>query len=251
MVGRIALYPNALAAVAGFMMAAPIIAQAPHTILSPLFSSLPDAATQADGATQLERDRPVGWSLAQHRKLDTVLKGLQPGRKGMVNAFVVSVALDSDPVFAREAREAGRVLARRYDAAGRTVVLAGASGPGTPDDLPFGSPVNLAAVLARVAEIMNRDQDVLVLYTTSHGAPFGIVYNDGDQGSGSISPSWLRSTLGELQIKNRLLIISACFSGVFAPVLASESSVVITAARPIVPRSAVCRRMTGPSSATR
>lgn len=204
--------------------------QAPHTVASPLFSAMPDASTQANGATQLERDRAVGWALAQHRKLDAVLKGLQPGRKGMVNAFVVSVALDSDPVFAREAREAGRVLARRYDAAGHTIVLAGPSGLGTPDDLPMGSPANLSAALARVAELMNLDQDVLVLYTTSHGAPFGIVYSDGDQGYGAISPSWLWSTLGELQIKNRLVIISACFSGVFAPILANDFSVVITAA---------------------
>ncbi len=77
---------------------------------------------------------------------------------------------------------------------------------------------------------MDLDQDVLILYTTSHGAPFGIVYSDGDQGYGAISPSWLWSTLGELQIRNRLLIISACFSGVFVPILANDSSIVITAA---------------------
>lgn len=230
MAGRIGHYLKALVGGATLACAIQATAQAPHTVASPLFSGLPDATTQANGATQLERDRAVGWALAQHRKLDTVLKSIQPGRKGMVNAFVVSVALDSDPVFAREAREAGKVLARRYDAAGRTIVLAGASGLGTPDDLPVGSPTNLAAVLARVAEVMNLEQDVLVLYTTSHGAPFGIVYSDGDQGYGAISPSWLWSTLGELQIKNRLLIISACFSGVFAPILASDNSVVITAA---------------------
>ena len=45
------------------------------------------------------------------------LATLQPQRKGVVDAYVVTVGLDSDPVFGREAREAGKVLSRRYDAA--------------------------------------------------------------------------------------------------------------------------------------
>ncbi|MFX5602815.1 hypothetical protein ABTD90_19915, partial [Acinetobacter baumannii] len=86
------------------------------------------------------------------------------------------------------AREAARVLARRYDAAGHTIVLAGSDGT-RDSDLPMGSPDNLSAALARVAELMDHDEDVLVLYTTSHGAPLGIVYNDADQGYGVISPN--------------------------------------------------------------
>lgn len=211
-------------------LATPLAAQIAHSVPSPLLAGLPDAATLADGASQLERNRPVGWALAEHRRLDAVLRRLPAQRKGVVDAYVVAVALDSDPVFAREAREAGKVLGRRYAAGDRMVVLAGASGPGADDDLPRGAPANIAAVLARIAELMDPTEDVLILYTTSHGAPFGIVYNDGDEGFGQISPAWLWSTLGELRILNRLLIISACFSGVFAPMLAGENSVVITAA---------------------
>ena len=69
---------------------------------------------------------------------------------------------DSDPVFAREARESGRVLARRYDAEGRTLVLAGPDGRGGAT-LPVGSISALTLALARVAEVMDRDQDALVL----------------------------------------------------------------------------------------
>ena len=79
---------------------------------------------------------------------------MQPQRKGVVDAYVVAVALDSDPVFSREAREAGKVLSRRYDAAGRTIVLAGTDGSGD-SKLPRGSPDNIAAALARVAEVMD------------------------------------------------------------------------------------------------
>ena len=219
-----------LLALAAFALA-PALAQAPRIRPAPPSRSQSDAAQQADGAAQVERDRPTGWALAEHRRLDRALRSIQAERPGVVDAYVVTVALDSEPVFVREAREAGRVLARRYDAVGRTIVLAGPAGsPGVGDDLPRGSPDTLAAVLARIAEVMDRRQDVLVLYTTSHGAPFGIAYADGDRGAGAISPAWLRRTLGELHITNRLLIVSACFSGVFVPVLADADTAIITAA---------------------
>src|SRR4051794_36526942 len=57
-------------------------------------------------------------------RMQAALAGLQPQRPGVVDAYVVVAALDADPVFNREAREAGRVLAKRFDAAGRTLVLA-------------------------------------------------------------------------------------------------------------------------------
>src|SRR5690606_13333471 len=138
------------------------------------------------------------------------------------------VALDSDPVFSREAREAGKVLARRYDAAGRTVTLAGPDGrnPG----LAKGSLTSLTLALARIAELMDPAEDVLVLYSTSHGTPSGLAYHDGDSGFGMLSPSRLGVVLGELGIRRRVLLLSACFSGVFVPFLASPDTAIVTAA---------------------
>src|SRR5690349_2921523 len=77
---------------------------------------------------ELQRGQPARALLAERRRLDTALAALQPQRPGTVDAYVVAVALDSDPVFAREAREAGRVLTRRYDAEGRAITLAGPDG---------------------------------------------------------------------------------------------------------------------------
>lgn len=182
----------------------------------------------ADVGLTSERDRDAAWQLAEHRRIDTALASLQPQRKGVVDAYVVAVALDSDPVFGREAREAGKVLARRYDAEGRTIVLAGSDGT-APSKLPRGAPDTLALALARIGELMDKREDVLILYTTSHGAPVGIVYDDGDQGFGMISPQRLWTMLGGLGIDRRMLLISACYSGVFVPLLANDDSVVITA----------------------
>jgi hypothetical protein len=203
----------------------------PHHTLPPpaLGLSDEDVTVQANSGIEIERDRTPQAILAEHRRLDRALAALAPQRKGVVDAYVVAVGLDSDVVFGREAREAGRVLARRYGAEGRTIVLAGSDGQG-PSDLPRGSPGNIAAALARIAELMDKKEDVLILYTTSHGAPLGIVYNDGDQGYGAVSPVRLADMLQGLGIARRLVMIGACYSGVFVPMLASDDSVVITAA---------------------
>lgn len=197
----------------------------------PIFARATPEEVQAaaDGGVQLERSRPARWTLAEHRRLATALGALQPQRKGLVDAYVVAVALDSDPVFGREAREAAKVLSRRYDAAGRTIVLAGSDGAAD-TSFPRGSPDNIAASLARVAELADANEDVLILYATSHGAQLGAVYNDGDQGYGAMSPYRLWQMLSDLKLTNRMLLISACYSGVFVPLLASDTSIIVTTA---------------------
>lgn len=209
----------------------PAYEPAQHQFATPLLdrASPQEMAFLADQGVELEHDRPPAQALAEHRRLDRALAALHPQRPGVVDAYVVAVALDSDPVFGREAREAGQVLTRRYAAAGHSVTLGGTDGTAA-SALPMGSPANIAAVLARVAELMDPKEDVLILYTTSHGAPFGIVYNDGDQGFGAISPTRLWTQLSQLGIRNRLLLISACFAGVFVPLLASDTTAIVTAA---------------------
>jgi hypothetical protein len=198
---------------------------------SPLFvgGSDVDVAFRADAGTQIERDRSAKGELDEHRRLERALKALAPQRPGVVDAYVVSIALDSDPVFGREAREAAAVLQRRYGAAGRTIVLAGSDGS-APSALPRGSPNHLGIALARIAELMDEREDALVLYTTSHGTKWGLLYNDADNGFGAVSPIRLATILGELGLRNRLLILSACYSGIFVPLLKSDEGVIVTAA---------------------
>jgi hypothetical protein len=198
---------------------------------SPLFL-VPDEATlraRADAGMQIEQWRDPVEELAEHRKLTRALATLQPQRAGTVDAYVISIAFDSDPVFAREARVAGAVLGVRYGAQGRTIVLAGSEGD-APSTLPRGTPETFGISLARIAELMNRNEDVLVVYTTGHGTPYGLYYNDADNGYGAISPNRLHDILDQLGIRNRLLILSACFSGVFVPRMQAENTAIVTAA---------------------
>lgn len=201
-----------------------------HTLPAPLVGSAPpgDVAAYAELGLQIERGRGARDLLAEHRRLEAALAAVGPGRPGVPDAFVVAAALDSDPVFGREAREAARVLARRYGAGGRVITLAGSDGSG-PSRLPMGSPDSLAAALARVAELMRPGEDVLVLYLTTHGAPLGLVYNDGDQGFGAVAPARLWNLLRELGIERRIVFVSACYSGIFVPMLSGRDTAVVTA----------------------
>jgi hypothetical protein len=189
----------------------------------------PAALAQQPRGEWVALPEPAAQQLAEHRRLTAALDALRPQRPGVVDAYVVVVALDGDPVFGREAREAGRVLASRFDAVGRTIVLANDEGASKADGP--GSPQSLALALARVAELMDRNEDVLVLYSTSHGVPNeGLVYKDLARGAGIISPARLADILDPLGFKNRLIMLQACYSGQFVPALRASGTVVVTAA---------------------
>jgi hypothetical protein len=172
---------------------------------------------------------PTAVQLEDQQRMAAAIAKLQPQRPGVVDAYVVVAALDADPVFNREAREAGRVLAARFDAAGHTLVLA--SDEGTDKGDAPATPAGLAHALKSIASLMNRDEDVLVLYTTSHGSPDkGLNFRDPMRGAVIITPSQLAAMLDQAGFKNRLIILQACFSGQFVPALAGPRTVVVTAA---------------------
>jgi hypothetical protein len=178
----------------------------------------------------MEQNRTPAWHLAQHEKLGKALAKIGTQRKGLVDAYVVAIGLDSDPVFKKESAEVLNVLERRFGAEGRSLLLAAGSGTNG-SDAPQGSPANLAIALAAIAAKMDVKEDVLVLYTTSHGdKKLGMVYRDGDNGLGMIAPKRLKSILEELGIKRRVLLISACYSGVFVSELSDKDSIIVTAA---------------------
>ncbi len=204
-----------LAASALFCIACPASAQ-----------SLDNIAAAEEGFAK-EQSRDAKWLLDQHQRLSAAIAGVKPQTPGVVDAFVIVAGLDSDAVFTKESAEVAKVLAHRYNAEGRTILLS----TGAEKNLAQGSPSNLAIALSAMAAKMDMKEDVLVLYTTSHGNPkIGIVYRDGEKGFGMIAPLRLASMLDSLGIKRRLLMISACYSGVFIPPLKNDDSVIITAA---------------------
>lgn len=229
-----------IAAALAALLAAPALSQSPppgpfqpppHTAPAPDLASGESRAERRksyEASPELRRGFSAGEIRAQAARLDAALAALAPQQAGKAEAYVLTVALDSDPVFAREAREAGRVLAARYGAAGRTLTLAGPDG--RRDDLPHASISALLLAIGHLGTIMDGTEDVLVLYTTSHGLDVGLAYHWGDSGYGILSPQTLKAALAAAGIERRVLILSACYSGVFVPVLEGPDTAILTAA---------------------
>jgi Peptidase C13 family len=126
-------------------------------------------------------------------------------------------------VFASEARGAARALRAWLGARTQPSVQFNTRHGGSAT-IP-----TLRATLRSSGATMDPNKDVLVLVLTSHGSPAGLAVVAG-RSEGTLTPPMLREMLDASGAKYRIVIISACYSGVFIPVLADPRTLVITAA---------------------
>jgi hypothetical protein len=110
------------------------------------------------------------------------------------------------------------------------VVLA--NNPATLDTTPLASWSNLETVLTRLSRVMDPNQDILMLYLTSHGDPEHTLLVDMDPlPLDQIGAQDLAGILAEHPFKWKVVVVNACYSGGFVPPLAGDGTLVITAAR--------------------
>jgi hypothetical protein len=114
------------------------------------------------------------------------------------------------------------VLRTYYGRGGQVVVKAN-----TPTTAVVTS-AGIGAALQSASAQMDREHDLLVLVLTSHGTPQGIGIRTGRHNE-LLTPDRLRTYLAETGVANKVVILSACFSGIFTP-LADAHTLVITAA---------------------
>ncbi len=133
-------------------------------------------------------------------------------------------------VFRREVEAVDKLFAKRFDTQGHSLQLVNSSE--TIDDLPLAGPHNLDAALQKLGEKMNKDEDVLFLFMTSHGGPGKFTVDMSDMPFHDLTPKALKETLDRSGIKNRVIVLSACYSGSFIKELADDDTLLITAARP-------------------
>ena len=167
---------------------------------------------------------------AQARLLDGQLAGLLPGRKGVVELYFVGLAGDAtQDVFLKELRAAEQLFAQRFGASGRSVVLA--NNPTSATTLPFASAANLERAVAGVGQAMNRDEDLLLLFLTSHGSrDHELALNNPPLELNDVTPERVRRILKNAGINWRVVVVSACYAGGFIDPLKDERSLIITAA---------------------
>jgi hypothetical protein len=149
---------------------------------------------------------------------------LQPQRPGQADVYVLSFGLwGPQSVFESEAKGAARILETQLGSKGRTIVRSNTK-------RRFGAtpPILLAAAQA-TGQALDPAEDVVALVLTSHGAPEGVGIVAGRDAQ-LMTPDDVKVLLSEAKAQYRIVIVSACYSGVFANALADPRTLVITAA---------------------
>jgi hypothetical protein len=158
------------------------------------------------------------------------VEALAPERPGVTDMYALVFAPYADEdVFLRESTMVAGVVAERFDARGRVLHLV--NNTATTATHPWATPLNLQRGIEAIAARMDRENDVLLVYMTSHGASnFRLSASHGALEMDTVSPGALREALDKAGIKHRVIAISACFSGGWVAPLADASTLVMTAA---------------------
>nr|WP_223214447.1 C13 family peptidase [Xanthomonas cucurbitae] len=172
--------------------------------------------------------------LIDQAALAKALSALQPQRPGVTDLYVVGFAGDaSDDVFRNETLYLKQLFEQRFDTRGRVVTLVN-----NPDNLgeqpyaPLATYDNLHDTLAAIGKRMDRKEDALLLFVTTHGTEDHSLYVQVDENEEDfISPQDLRTALDDAGIGHRIIVLSACYSGGFIPALRSPDTLILTAAR--------------------
>lgn len=182
-------------------------------------------------AVQEEDDDPATAEALlydQPARIAAVVARVTPSESGAPRAYFVGFAGDADPeVFSREAQFARQAFAARFGSADRSVLLV--NDAGDRDSWPLASLAGLGQALRLLAARMDPEQDVLVLYLTSHGSEDGLEVRNGSLPLAQIDPEDLRQALDDSGIRWRVVVVSACYAGVFVDALKNETTAVVTA----------------------
>jgi len=162
----------------------------------------------------------VAWLSSAHAFAQAPIEATaeRPAR-GYVVAFGLS---DEQSVFHSEATRGAAILAEYYGRGITPVVHANTK------KVRDATVARVRSAIVSVAGRMDRDKDVLFVFLTSHGSRKGLAVQAGRH-HGTLTPAMLAQTLKQTEVRNRVLIISACFSGIFTR-LADPTTLVITAA---------------------
>jgi len=167
---------------------------------------------------------------AQPQLLAQRLKEIRKQRPGVVDVYAITFAPYSDEdVFLRESAMVADVMARRFGADGKSVQLV--NHVQTVQQWPWATPRNLQRAIQRVADVMDRNEDILFLHLTSHGAKDGqLAAEFWPMTVSPVRPADLKAWLDQAGIRYKVISISACYSGSWIPALAGENTLVMSAA---------------------
>ena len=163
--------------------------------------------------------------------LDRALASVRPSEPGRIQLYLLTVAGDgSQEVFRREVDFVQKAFAERFGTEGRSVALVNSRN--TLDSAPMATVTSIRAAVNAIGARMNRDQDILFLFLTSHGSSdHELVLGQQAMPLRGLRAAELGEILRASGIRWKVVVVSACYSGGFVDALQDERTLVITAAR--------------------
>lgn len=168
---------------------------------------------------------------AQPRMLREAVDHLGPRVAGTPNLYLLAFAGDGgEDVFRNEAEYAAQLFSQRFGATAHSLVLE--NNPASLSTHPLADWSNLESALDELHKVMKPDQDILLLYVSSHGSEDHTLLVDMNPlPLDQIDAHDLAGILLKHSFKWKVLVINACYSGGFVPALRSPGTLVLTAAR--------------------
>ena len=217
---------GSVAALFGGTLALALVFPAPR-----LWEERPAVAAADPYAEQLPRVESEEVLAAQPRLLFEALTGLEARAPGVVNFYFVGFAGDAaQDVFRNDMEAAQEVVDARLGTEGRSVVLI--NSPKTVLDAPLATVTNLQASLSAVGRLIDTEEDIALLYLSSHGSADHRLYvNFPPLALNQLTPIALHRMLQEAGIKWKVVVVSACYSGGYLEPLKDPYTLVITSSR--------------------
>ena len=166
--------------------------------------------------------------LAQGRLLDDALASI-PASTPAVELYSLTLGGDGkQSVFLRESDYVSNMLASRFGAFGQIRLVNHRDHLG---DRPMATRENLRRAAQTLAE-RSGPEDLLFIYLTSHGSSeHELVLDQPRMELADLPADELAAVLAPLKNRDKIVVISTCYSGGFIPALKDERTLVMTASR--------------------
>jgi len=183
---------------------------------------------QAPGEQSDDADQAEALFYDQPARIAAAVARVAPSHHGSTAAYFVGFAgAGSQGVFRRETQFASDVFGARYGSLERSVLLV--NDIDDRDSYPLASVSGLEQTLKVLAARMDPEEDVLVLFLSSHGSEDGLEVENGSLPLAQLAPEDVREALDASGIRWLVVVVSACHSGVFIDALKSDTAAIVTA----------------------
>jgi len=168
---------------------------------------------------------------SQQRLLQRSLAKMKPSVPNVPDLYMISFAsYGQQDVFMKEAQYSNEIFNKKFGTKNRSLMLI--NNPKLSNKVPLASVTNLKRSIEHIGGLMDKEEDILFLFLTSHGSKKhelsvslrGVPMND-------LPSKKLATILKESNIKWKVIVVSSCYSGGFIKDLKDDYTLIMTAAK--------------------